>query len=337
MNPWLSFVGIGLGVAIGLWSQPAGIALGYVGDIYTRLLDLCIVPMLVTLVITSVAKLRDSRVGKRLARPLVIVVACAVLAAAAIPMLLGLAIDLGSRLSPSLLLALGRYVHVSSAALQMSLGAVQMQADPRPPLYALFLSFIPTNVFAAFENSVRSQLLVFALIFGLGLASSSERARRSVVEVLDIVFAGFRGIFRWLLVILPAGLACKIAHEVGEVSPVAFEGMWPFLALALALFLGLIAAAIWGLGFRARASAGLAARTMFRPMIVAFAANDGGAGAPAAVEGMRHLGFPPLSSDAMTPLTISFGKVAAIAYAAFAVAFAISPITSSWARARSSR
>ena len=143
VNPWLSFVGIGLGVAIGLWSQPAGIALGYVGDIYTRLLDLCIVPMLVTLVITSVAKLRDSRVGKRLARPLVIVVACAVLAAAAIPMLLGLAIDLGSRLSPSLLLALGRYVHVSSAALQMSLGAVQMQADPRPPLYALFLSLSP--------------------------------------------------------------------------------------------------------------------------------------------------------------------------------------------------
>lgn len=316
-----TFIGLGLGLIIGTFFKPTASLLGFAGDLYTRAVDLVIVPMLVVLIATSIAAMRDSRVGRRLTWPTFGAIGIAVAVAGSAPLFTGMMLDVGGRLPPSARVALGQYVRASEAAVALPLFAAD-DAPRADQLDELLHQFIPANAFEALKAGERTQLVLFAIVFGAGLSIASLRARESVVEVLEQVYRSFEGILHALVVALPVGLMCNVAREVSEVDPSSVLAMLPFTSLGLVLFALTAALAVAGVARMGRASVRDAFFTLGKPMAIAFTALEADAGVPAAVEGMRILRYHRAASDVVTPLTIAVAKLASIAYVALAVSFA---------------
>src|SRR5208337_4606332 len=79
-NPWIILLSIVAGVAFGLWAKPAALLLAPLGDMYLIFIQMCIMPILVTAVVSSLAMIiKNEGTQKYLRRMLLVFVAALVL------------------------------------------------------------------------------------------------------------------------------------------------------------------------------------------------------------------------------------------------------------------
>ena len=178
-----------LGVVTGLVLGDAAGELKFVGDLFIRLIQMSIVPLVMASVIVATGGMTGSGMGRLAGRTFGWLLAVALRPGA------GMVFD--GRLDPTL-----EESAASTASWQDTL-----------------LGFVSTNVFEAMSTASMIPLIVFSLLFGLALRIHVRRTGDPLVlTFLDQVQKIVLTMIRLVMVVAPVGVFCLLAALAGDVG-----------------------------------------------------------------------------------------------------------------------
>jgi Na+/H+-dicarboxylate symporter len=299
-----ALAGLVAGLLLGLWADawPSGAHDGavsvasFVGTLWLNGLKMTVIPLVVTLLVTGVAKSAEAaRAGRVAARSVVwIAIVCTVSAifGAIIMLLLTHVFPLAGSTAEALRAALA--------------GVAQKPTGPLPGVADFFKGVIPSNVFAAASNGDVLPLVVFALLFALALTRIKDSARQTIVDLFEAVADALLVIIRWVLWVAPLGVFA-LAFAVGsEAGGAAFAGLGHYIALVSAVGLLWMVVGGYGLGIIGGGKSPEAfAKAMIGPQAVAISTRSSLASLPAMLTAAQSLGIRSRVADVSLPLAVA--------------------------------
>jgi Na+/H+-dicarboxylate symporter len=293
-------VGLLLGLFAGAWpagSRDAALSVAsFIGTLWLNGLKLTVIPLVVTLLVTGVARSAEAaRAGKIAARSVMwIVMVCTVSAVfgALVMLLLTHAFPLPQPTAEGLRGALA--------------GIEQKPTGPLPRVADFFKGVIPPNVIAAASNGDVLPLVVFALLFALALTRIGEAARGTIVGLFEAIAEALLVIIRWVLWVAPVGVFA-LAFAVGsEAGGAAFAGLGHYIALVSAVGILWMILGGYPLGIVAGVRPPLAfAKAMIGPQAVAVSTRSSLASLPAMLTAAQTLGIRSRVADVSLPLAVA--------------------------------
>lgn len=247
-SPWATVAGLLAGGILGAWLPSAGEALAPFGQLYLQLMQMCVLPLIITAVTASIARLILGDSGAALPR-LALVFLLGLAATAAIAMAAGLAFQPGAGLDENQRVFLAHEMLVHDAA---------DSGQPTPSLWSLAHMVVPANVIHAAAEGQMLALLLFSLLLGLGLGKLGGEQSLYAIGVLDAFYNALVKVMGWILLGLPCGLFALMAAHTAQGG------------IQLFLMLGKLVATLYGLALLLIAGLTLliANRTGLKPLAV---------------------------------------------------------------------
>ncbi len=221
-----------LGIAFGLVLGDAAAAIAFVGDIFIRLIQMSIVPLVMSSIIFAIGSLRGSGMGRLATRTFAWMLVFAAVAAL-------VAWIIGSVLQP------GSGVDFSGAvdpSLEDAAGEALGWQDT-------IVGFVSTNIFDAMSGAAMVPIIVFSLLFGAALnVYVTASGNRLVLDFFDQIQQVVLTMIRFVMLIAPIGVFCLLADLAGTVGFGVVIGGLGYLGstlLGVLVLLILFVAVVW--------------------------------------------------------------------------------------------
>ncbi len=303
LTPWI-FVAMVAGAEIGFDAPAFAVGLRVFSDIFLRLIKTIVAPLILVTLITGIAGHGDLKsVGRMGIKSLVY-----------FEVVTTLALGVG-------LMAIN--LTKAGVGLVLPTAAHAEQVVAAPPLHwqEFLLHVFPENIAKSIAEGQILQVAVFAVFFGIALATLSEAKRAPVLRLT----AGLSEVmFRFTNVVMyfaPIGVGAAMAYTVGSTG----LGVLVVLGKLLATFYGAVVAfAVLvllpaALAFRVPVRRFLVA--VAEPATIAFATSTSEAALPRAMEAMEALGVPRRIVSFVIPAGYSFNLDGSTLYLAIASVF----------------
>ena len=271
---WQVLIALIAGVAFGWLAPTASQNIGFLGDLFLRLLKMIIIPLIFTSLVSGIASLGDVRaVGRVGIRTLVYYTLSTTLAIA-------VGLTLVNIIKPG--------VHLDLAG---SAGLPEGFSTATSTLPDFLLRMVPDNIVAAMAAGDVLPVIVFALLFGLFLTRLNgpnvDSVHRMVDGVLEIIQALTLAIVR----LAPLGIFALLAREVARSGPgIIWDLRYYFVTVGLGLlFHALITLPIVLLTLGGRKPVTYA-RTMAPAVATAFSTASSSATLPLSMECSEEAG-----------------------------------------------
>jgi proton glutamate symport protein len=279
-------------------------AIGPVGTVWVKAISALVVPLVVALLITSIASLADAgavgRLGVRVIGVfLALLVGGALLIAIMTPWLLTLL-----HVTPGSAGALGGTHGVAAA----------VAGSPRaaPGFWDWIGALIPANPVAAAADGALLPLVIFTVAFGVAVTRLAPEARAHLVGFFRAVSDVMLELVRWVLWVAPLGVF-GLAYALG--ARTGFGGAHAIIAL---LILVAIACLVYTCALYVvavvvgRVPMVKFARAIAPAQVVGFSSRSSLATLPAMIEaGKMQLGLPAAATGFVLPLAVSTFKLGA--------------------------
>lgn len=272
-----------IGIAI---AQPLGTA-------WLNALQMTVIPLVVSLLVTGVASTAEAASAGRLAArtiagALALLTIDAVAAALATPLILSAApIPTGA-----------------AAALRAALAGVPVPAKA-PPVGELFAAIIPTNVFAAASGGALLSLIVFTLVFAFALSRIAADGRDRLVALFAAIRDTMLVVVGWVLWLAPVGVF-SLAFLVGaKAGSAAFGALIHYMAVicAVGVVVTLVAYLVALVG--SRVPIARFARAALPAQVFAVSTQSSLATLPAMLKAVGEMGVPVAASGVTVPLGVA--------------------------------
>jgi Na+/H+-dicarboxylate symporter len=310
-TPWYrssatrALIGLALGLLVGIAiaisgspaAQSAAKALEPVGTIWVNAIRMTIVPLVASLLISTLASTeRVSAVGKMGVRAVMIFVA----------MLTGVAI-IGAVLGPPLM----ANVHIDPAAAASLRETAAASKQPELPTFASWVvSLVPSNPIKAAADGAMLPVIVFAVVFALALGRLTPELRVPMVAFFRGLADAMLVIVQWVLAAAPIGvfaLTVTLALHIG-VSVAGAVLVYLLVHCGLLVVCGslfyLVVRVFGGVPL------GRFARAVLPAQVVAISTRSSVAALPANIDGAeRVLRIPPAVAGFGLPFGVSLLRV----------------------------
>ena len=303
LTPWI-FWSMVAGIEIGLDAPGIAVQLRVFSDVFLRLIKTIVAPLILATLITGIAGHGDLKgVGRMGLKALVYFEVATTLA-----LVIGLvAINLTK----------------AGVGLAMPVAAgVPAMATPAATHWDDFLLHVfPENLAKSIAEGQILQVAVFAVIFGIALATLSEEKRGPVLRLTESLS---EVMFRFTNVVMrfaPVGVGAAMAYTVGHMGLGVLVNLGKLLLTlygALTAF-GLLVMLPAALLFRVPVRR--FARAVAEPATIAFATSTSEAALPRAMECMEALGVPRRVVSFVIPAGYSFNLDGSTLYLAVASIF----------------
>lgn len=290
----LTFGALASGLAPQVRTDALGVA-GFVGTLWLNALKMTVIPLVVALLVTGIAKSREAALGGRIAGRSVlwIVILCTISA-------------VFGAVATLVITHVFPLARSTAQSLQTALGGIEQKASgPLPGIADFFKGVIPDNVFAAATNGDILPLVVFSLLFALALGWISDDGRRSVVTLFEAVGDALLVVIAWVLWIAPLGVFA-LAFTVGAAAGTsAFAGLGHYIVVISVVGI-LVTLAAYPIGvIGGRKSLGAFTRALIPPQAVAISTRSSLASLPAMITGARQLGVREEVTDVTLPISVA--------------------------------
>jgi len=213
--PTQVWLGLGAGVALGLFIGERAAPLQMAADAYVKLLQMTVLPYVTMSLVGGIGALNHgqaSRLGSRVGIVLVAFWVVALLAVFAFPLM---------------------FPHVQTA----SFFSTTLLEDT-PPLDLIGL-YIPANPFNSLANNVVPAVVLFSALLGVALMSVPNRA--VALDAITVLTRAVERVARFIVALTPFGLFAIAAVVAGTFDPVQAARLQVYLAayVAMALLLSL--------------------------------------------------------------------------------------------------
>jgi Na+/H+-dicarboxylate symporter len=301
---WLVLLALvaGLGVGLGAASlgdgirEPALKATGMVGGLWLNALKMTVIPLIVALLVTGVAKGAEAARGGRIAGRSVMwfVIVCT-----------------GSAIFGTLMMMFLTDIfplpQAAAEALRVGLAGIDPSAAsaPVPGIADFFSGIVPGNVVAAASNGDVLPLVVFALLFALAVATLQKQRREMLVGFFEAVADALLVIIGWVLRFAPLGFFALAFTLGASAGGAAFTGVLHYIVLVsilgiLVTLVGYPIAILFGGIGAAKFS-----RLMLEPQTVAISTRSSLASLPAMLATSKLLDIRDRVADISLPMAVA--------------------------------
>ena len=270
---WQVLFAMGLGVLIGtLFGPPVADKIGWIGDLFMKLLRMVIVPLVLTSIISGVASVGSGRdIGRLFSK------------------------TLGYYALSSLLAALTGLFFVNlirpgrSATLAPA-GEEQLPeiATPSSPV-ELILDIVPENFVQAAADADMLAIIFFCIVFGASITALPDKTRSPIVELFDALFHTMMRLTSGIIKFLPIGVFALITRMVATTGFEAFQSLALYaLTIASGLTIHLLVSLPILLIILGRISPRIHFANMREPLLIAFSTSSSGATLPVTMNAVEN-------------------------------------------------
>jgi len=304
LTPWI-FVAMVAGAELGFDAPSLAISLRVFSDIFLRLIKTIVAPLILATLVTGIAGHGDLKsVGRMGIKSLVYFEVVTTLA-----LVIGLAA-----------------INLSHAGVGLSLPASPTANEaivtPPPTRWQDFLLHVfPENIAKSVAEGQILQVAVFAVFFGIALASLNEAKRAPVLHLFESLSEVMFKFTNVVMYFAPIGVGAAMAFTVGQMGLGVLVNLGKLLLTLYGALVGfgLLVLLPAALLFRVPVRRFLAA--VAEPATIAFATSTSEAALPRAMESMEALGVPRRIVAFVIPAGYSFNLDGSTLYLAVASIF----------------
>lgn len=289
--------GIAIGIAAaGLAPQRAIAAVDWMqvpGTLWLHALQMTIVPLVVSLLITGIAATAEAAKASRLAgRAFLTFVA-----------LLWVSSALGGAITLGLLSAFPLGADLAEA-LRGALGTAPPTGEV-PPFSAFIVALVPSNPIASAVNDAFLPMILFTTVFAFAITRLPDAERVLLTGFFQALGNAMLVVINWVLWLGPIGVGA-LAYVVGaRAGTSAFGALLHYVLVvcAVGVVLWLLAAPFaWAF---AKAAPGRFVRAIMPSQVVAASTQSSLASLPAMLRGTEALGVPVARAGVVLPLAVA--------------------------------
>ena len=180
-NPFVILLSIAIGIFLGINYPTLSRIIAPVGTIYINLLQMAVIPILVSAIISNIAKLANSNIVKVLLSRILIVFIVSVSVISIFGVMLGAIAKPGGGLTQEQKNTLGTYVDTydSQSVLEISLSE-PTTFQQQDGLLDFIVKVVPENVFDSLSTGNTIELVFFCIILGVAIWADSRLYRRKL-------------------------------------------------------------------------------------------------------------------------------------------------------------
>ncbi len=287
------------------------------GNIYLGLLQMCVIPIIISAIILSIGNLLKSNSKQSYIFKLIAVFITGMIISAAIALFIGLIGKPGAGLSKEQKALMGKEILRVESAQDAS-----VSCKNKKQIIDFIEEMIPTNIFRAVSEGKILPILFFCIIMGVALGTLRNENRETVLSFANASYEALLNIISWIMYGLPFGLCALFAFQISQIGTDIFVMMFKLILLIyissilLIIFYSII---IW---LRSGGSFISTVLTMRRVLIVSIGTSSSFAAIPFALESLhKKLRFEKETTDLIIPLGITINPHGNILYFALAGIF----------------
>ncbi len=215
-------------------------------------------------------------------------------------------------------------INLTKAGVGISRVGVKEEAlTAAPPQTAadIILHIFPENIAKSVAEGQVLQVVIFAILFAIGLALTPERPRRVMLEVCESLSEVMFKFTNVVMYFAPLGVGGALAYTVGKMG---FAPLFNALQLLLTLYGALVAFVLLVLlpvALLARLPLRRFIAAVAEPVSIAFATTSSEAALPRAMEAMESIGVPRRIVAFVMPTGYSFNLDGTTLYLSLAAVF----------------
>ena len=250
-NPWAIAGGVVLGVIVGIFSHAAAEVLGPWGYLYIRFLEMCIIPIVISAVVSSIGKLLKSEEAAHYLKKLILIIVLGLFIASALGIALSLIGRPGEGLSLHSEIKLGRIVtkyeqnqHFEVVP-EKIITLYKEEKKDKKILFSFLTQIVPKNIFGALSRGENIQVLFFSIIFGIALGWIPNEYSNPILNLFSGVFIAIEKIIHFALYLLPLALVCLLAKQVAETGAAILVILVKYIILYFSILIVLFCVNLW--------------------------------------------------------------------------------------------
>ena len=229
---WHIFAGIILGILFGVlmhtfhtpYNNNILDGLFFVGQVFIRLIQMVVIPLVVSAIIIGVTSIGDNRQLGKFGKKMIIYYG----------IITSIAVTIGGALALIFKPGLGAAQYITTNAALSAQELVRNAMSQQGNILNLILDFIPRNPFASFATGNMVSIIVFVLLFAVALAKVGD-INRPIVSFFESVFAATMKITDWIMILAAPGVFALTASVVASFGLEIFASISKYL---LVLFIG---------------------------------------------------------------------------------------------------
>jgi DAACS family dicarboxylate/amino acid:cation (Na+ or H+) symporter len=295
--------GLLLGLAIGLLWPNAGKALQPIGTAFIQAIQMIVIPLIFSAVTLGVYRMGEN--ARELGRVAVVAFVWFYVAT-----LFAVLIALG----------LNGVLHPGRGADLVPTGKVASNLALSVDWTKYLLDLIPTNIVASMAAQRVLPMLVFAILFGLGLARIGEAQSRPIVAVMEGVLATMFRMTGWIIALSPLAILAIMAWLFASQGTAAILALGKLIGT---MYLGLLLMVVccWIILMLLGERPLSVTRKVIEPVVLGFTTRSSEVTLPVHMEVLERMGVPNRIVALILPLGYSFNLDGSTLYVTLAVSF----------------
>ena len=321
---WAVLIGAGIGTFIGLVMDEYVSVVEPLGHLYLGILQMCILPILLTAISLSIGRLIKQTDNKAFLSRLVITFILSLLFASALGTIVGYVDSLFRVLDPASKNAIGDVIlDISKADVEVVLFEAYKAPESESFLKGLFNTLVPSNIFSALSNGYTIKVLFFSILFGIAIGSLKKQTSEHIFLTFDAIYNSFSKLVQWLMYIFPLGICGLLASTLSQIGVEALLAMVKFVPLVILTFLILFLTMC--IIMKVRTGSFIAPlKALKEPIVISLSTSNTLASLPSALEAMHtKLGYDKQKIDLLIPLTFTLCRIGPTLYFSLATMFVV--------------
>ncbi|MGD8276398.1 MAG: dicarboxylate/amino acid:cation symporter [Gemmatimonadota bacterium] len=265
---WQVFIAMIVGALTGAaFGAPVAEQIGWIGDLFMKLLRMIIVPLVLTSIISGVASVGGGRALGRLFSK-----------------------TLGYYVLSSLLAVIVGLFMVNLIRPGVGANMTATTAEQLPPLETatsavqLLLDLVPQNVIEAAAAADMLALIFFCIVFGAAITTLPDKTRLPLTELFDALFHAMMRLTSGIIKFLPIGVFALITRMVATTGFDSFAALAQYaLTIGLGLTFHLFITLPILLIVLGKISPRIHFANMREPLLIAFSTSSSGATLPVTI------------------------------------------------------
>ncbi|MEM7793166.1 MAG: cation:dicarboxylase symporter family transporter [Cyanobacteria bacterium P01_C01_bin.118] len=320
-SPWAILVSVIFAIYMGTAHKEMATLLAPLGDFYLGLLKMCVLPILLAAITTSIGKLMRSSNAAQYIKRILVVFPLGLIAASGLTVILAAIVGPGRNLSSKTLESLGVLVNDSGIDLEMALTG-PLPEESSNGIASFLISLVPDNIFYALSQGETLKVLIFSIIVGISLGLIRDRVTEPCFDILEAIYRTFNQLINWLTMILPIGLFSLLAYQLSQQGIDVMVSMINFVIAALVIFLVIYVLSTLVIWQQSKMPFLKVLAALREPTILALATSSSLACLPSSITQLSEaLKFSRQTVNLVTPLSITICRFGSVIYFALGSVF----------------
>jgi len=185
----------------------------------------------------------------------------------------------------------------------------------------VILHVFPENIAKSIYDGAVLEIVVFSILFGIGVAMVEEKYRHPVVKFVEALSEVMFKFTSLIMMLAPIAVGAAIAYTVGHMGLGILVNLTKLLLTLYAALLFFLVAVLFPVALLFKVPVKKFVQAIIEPVSIAFATTSSESALPKAMKAMEHLGVPRKVVAFVMPMGYSFNLDGTTLYLSLASIF----------------